>query len=246
MPGIKISGITNIEDAKWAAILGVEFISVSLDENSLKKISLNRAIQIKNELPSYTKFVAEFGELDQVNLREIDKLKPDYIQLKCNPERIALLNQSLLAETVDEPELIYEVEPDDEIPPPPHPPFNKGGVKRDPPNIKGLILLHPPLKKGERGGFKGGSKGGFTDEIEVKLLQLDLKEVLNESELEGLKDRHNMADIIIEGDWALSDIKKACGILQPYAWSIKGVIEKSPRKINYTVMKEYIREITLW
>lgn len=213
MPGIKISGITNIEDAKWAAILGVEFISVSLDENSLKKISLNRAIQIKNELPSYTKFVAEFGELDQVNLREIDKLKPDYIQLKCNPERIALLNQSLFAETVDETGLIYEVEPEGEIP------------------------LTPFIK--------GGSKGGFTDEIEVKLLQLDLR-VLNESELEGLKDRYNMADIIIEGDWALSDIKKACGILQPYAWSIKGVIEKSPRKINYTVMKEYIREITLW
>ncbi len=238
MPGIKISGITNIEDAKWAAILGVEFISVSLDENSLKKISLNRAIQIKNELPSYTKFVAEFGELDQVNLREIDKLKPDYIQLKCNTERIALFKQSLFTETVDEPELIYEVEPDDEIP---LPPFSKGGVKREPPFEKGLIPLHPPLKKGERGGLKGG----FTDEIEVKLLQLDLR-VLNESELEGLKDRYNMADIIIEGDWALSDIKKACGILQPYAWSIKGVIEKSPRKINYTVMKEYIREITLW
>ncbi len=238
MPGIKISGITNIEDAKWAAILGVEFISVSLDEHSLKKISLNRAIQIKNELPSYTKFVAEFGELDQVNLREIDKLKPDYIQLKCNPERIALFKQSLFTETVDEPELIYEVEPDDEIP---LPPFSKGGVKREPPFEKGLIPLHPPLKKGERGGLKGG----FTDEIEVKLLQLDLR-VLNESELEGLKDRYNMADIIIEGDWALSDIKKACGILQPYAWSIKGVLEKSPRKINYTVMKEYIREITLW
>ena len=53
MPSIKISGITNNNDAKWAAILGVEYVTVSMDERSEKKVSLQKALEIRNMLPSY-------------------------------------------------------------------------------------------------------------------------------------------------------------------------------------------------
>lgn len=200
MPRIKISAITNIDDAKWAAILGVEYISVSLDEVSDKKVSMGRAIDIRNMLPSYTGFVAEFGEVSQINLREVKKLTPGYIQFK--NELSTDVNEVKETITGLEAPVIYEM---------PH-----------------------------------GSYEIDREEMNVKLLQIDLAHGLSDDQLKGLKVKYDMENTIIEGDWALPDIKKACEILQPYAWSIKNVIEKSPRKIDYNIMKKYIREISLW
>ena len=80
----------------------------------------------------------------------------------------------------------------------------------------------------------------------IEFLQLNLPESVTEEKLNQIKEKYNMEHTIIEGDWELPSIKKACEILQPYAWSIKSVIEKSPRKIDYEIMKKYIREISLW
>lgn len=213
MPRIKISGITNIEDAKWAAILGVEFVSISLDEDSDKKVSFSRAKEIRDILPSYTGFVAEFGEVSRINPRHVNKLQPGYIQVK-NETMIDADNMKSTLEGLNS-QVIYE-------------------ITNQPPDPEGM-----------------DSQGAQPDETNIdegmKLLQIDLPEAArDEKKLLELKEKYDMEHTIIEGDWKLSEIKKACEILQPYAWSIKGVIEKSPRKIDYKMMKEYIREISLW
>lgn len=209
MPRIKISGITNTEDAKWAAILGVEFISVSLEESSEKKISLNCGKEIKNNLPSYTAFVVEVGDVNQMNLKDIKKLNAAYIQFK---------NTLNIADEVEQEELNQYDELRDIIK-----------------DVDAQIIME--IKPGTR---KIGIEG-----LNINLIQLNLTDVLDEIKLERLKKKFNMENTIIHADWELPDIKNGCKILQPYAWSIKKVIEKSPRRIDYNKMKEYIREISL-
>jgi phosphoribosylanthranilate isomerase len=186
MPRIKISGITNTEDAKWAAILGVEFISVSLEENSDKKVSLEKAKDIKAMLPSYTSFIAEFGA-NAPEEKTLKKLDPGYIQVRDSADLPVAAGKPLILET-------------------------------------------------------------DTDSIhqqEAPLVQINLSEIPDDEKLKSIKERFNMEKAIIHGDWELSDIKRVTQALQPFAWSIGGVIERSPRKIDYNKMKQYIREISL-
>ncbi|MFH1416292.1 MAG: hypothetical protein ABIH89_09450 [Elusimicrobiota bacterium] len=199
MPGIKISGITNEEDAKWAAILGVEYISVSMEEESDKKVSLGRAIEIRDMLPSYTGFIAEFGDINRISMREVNKLKPGYIQLKNG-----------------------EASLQDEVP------------------GKFEVMACPVIYETQ------GIDDSICNSPYVRFIQITLPEGTGPEQLLSLKKKYNMERVMIEGDWELADIKKACEIIQPAAWSIRRIIEKSPRKIDYEKMKEYIREISLW
>ncbi|MGM0441687.1 MAG: hypothetical protein ACQEQC_04620 [Elusimicrobiota bacterium] len=80
MPRVKISGITNKKDARWAALLGVEYISVIMIKGNEKKVSLSKAREIKELLPAYTKFIAEYNN-ENIEKDEIEKLNPDYIQI---------------------------------------------------------------------------------------------------------------------------------------------------------------------
>ncbi len=224
MPRIKISGITNKSDAKWAAILGVEFVSVSLDEESEKKISLSNAIEIKNMLPSYTCFIAECGEVNKINLREIKKLNPAYIQLK-NEISIDVEEINNKIEDIGIP-VIYELKSSRDVSEESEAEVN---LTKEELNLE---FTEIPMEELVSSG--------------VKYVQLSLYKELAEEKICELKERYSMNNIIVEGDWSLPKIKKACEILQPYAWSIKNVIEKSPRKIDYELMKGYIREISLW
>jgi len=219
MPSIKISGITNNDDAKWAAILGVEYVTVSMDEASPKKVSLQKAIEIRNMLPSYTRFIAEYGTAETIDRKELLKLNPGWIQLKTGVSEPAADNgapgEPVENENTPEeasPELLEQFMAETQIP---------------------VILEHD-----------------FSSDAYIpagaSITQLNLDRMITDEELERLSDEWDMDKTIIHADWQLPDIKKACRVIQPLAWSIKSVIEKSPRKIDYPVMKKYIREISLW
>lgn len=226
MPRIKIAGITNEDDAKWAAILGVEFVSVALSEGADKKISTGKAIEIRNMLPSYTKFIVEVGDICSVKSRELQKLNPAYVQLNnvysCRNEvhkRPELQDAILIYETVYGDVPSDEEEPAEEVC-----------------NVEENEIL--PLENGDTDAAPANDENG--------LFQITLPSVIGDDQLNEIKDSYSMENAIVEGDWPLSEIKKACSILQPYAWSVRSVIEKSPRKIDYNLMKKYIREISLW
>lgn len=199
MPRVKISGITNPSDAKWAAILGVEFMSISLEEGGIKKISSESAKEILDMLPSYTEVVAELGEIGDADFNNINKLDFNYIQFKSS-------------EVTD------------------------SQILKDKLNNLDLNIILEINSNFDRIDLK---------DLNASFIQLNISDVMEELELKKIEEKFDMEKIIIQGDFEIADIKKYCEILHPYAWSIKRVIERSPRRIDYDKMKEYIREISL-
>ena len=105
MPGIDICGITNKEDAKWAAIYGVEYLSVCMEPGSPKKVSPDSAFEIRRSLPSYTKFALDFGEAENIDYSFIKKSSPDIIKFCLSPgsgreEKVPAGLEDLVPETV--------------------------------------------------------------------------------------------------------------------------------------------------
>ncbi|MEA3507116.1 MAG: hypothetical protein U9R36_06490 [Elusimicrobiota bacterium] len=196
MPNIKISGITNTKDAKWAALLGVEYISISLVKESTKKVSLRRAAEILELLPSYTGTILEIGNTENdISFKKAAALEPDYFSIS-DPSAVEAISS-----------------------------YNKPDRRQ-----KFILELSPPQEEEK-----------LPDEIEFVQFNLDGESAgdLDEVDFESNKD------IIVNGDFELSEIIKLCKKINPHAWSIRSVIEKSPRRIDYDKMKEYIREIAL-
>ena len=84
----------------------------------------------------------------------------------------------------------------------------------------------------------GNGEGSF---MQVRILD-ELSPETAQIIKEGCRGRR----LIIEGDLGLESIRKYCGQIQPYAWSVRDVIGKSSRRVDYEKMKKYIREISLW
>lgn len=64
MAKIKICGITNIEDARWVANLGADYLGLVFAKESKRKISLDKAEEIAETVPSYIKKVGLFVNED--------------------------------------------------------------------------------------------------------------------------------------------------------------------------------------
>ena len=180
MPGVKISGITNTDDAKWAAILGVEFISVSLVEGDPRKVSSEKAVEIASMLPSYTAFILELAGPDAISGRKLEKISPSYLEFPAG------------ADSVGSPDKGFS------------------GVNR---------IIRLSSGPGEM------------------FYQLRLSGPPTPEELELLKESYEPEQLIIEGDLSLDEIKKICGDIQVEAWSVRDAIAKSPRRIDYSIMK---------
>lgn len=71
MTRVKICGITNEQDALWAANLGVDFIGLNFYKGSERKVSLDMAEKIVNQLPPFIKTVGIFVDEDLKTLKKI-------------------------------------------------------------------------------------------------------------------------------------------------------------------------------
>ncbi len=85
MTKIKICGITNVQDALWAVNLGVDFIGLNFYKKSPRRVSLDTAENIINQIPNFIKVVGVFVDEDLRNIEKIvNKYRLDIVQFHGN------------------------------------------------------------------------------------------------------------------------------------------------------------------
>ncbi len=73
---VKICGVTNEEDALWAANLGTDFIGLNFYSGSPRKVSADKAQEIATKLPPFVKSVGVFVDPDLEDIEKILKKVP--------------------------------------------------------------------------------------------------------------------------------------------------------------------------
>lgn len=82
MPKIKICGITNAQDALWAANLGVDLVGLNFYPQSPRKVSVKHAKELVAQLPPFIGAVALFVDEPIESLQKTLKAVPvKYVQL---------------------------------------------------------------------------------------------------------------------------------------------------------------------
>lgn len=78
---VKICGITNSQDALWAANLGADFVGLNFCSESSRKISVDKAAEIQSSLPPFIKTVGVFVQEDLGAIEKIlKKVKLNFLQ----------------------------------------------------------------------------------------------------------------------------------------------------------------------
>jgi len=78
---VKICGFTRVEDAVYAAQLGVDAIGLVFYPPSPRHVEIEQAIKIVNALPAFTSVVALFVDEQEAQIREVLARVPiDFIQ----------------------------------------------------------------------------------------------------------------------------------------------------------------------
>lgn len=79
---VKICGVTNLEDARWAANLGADFIGFNFYPNSPRKVSVKNAKDMTVQLPPFVKTVGIFVNEPLESIKKIIKSVPlKFVQL---------------------------------------------------------------------------------------------------------------------------------------------------------------------
>lgn len=76
MARVKICGITNANDAKWAANLGADFVGLNFYPQSPRKVSAKNAKEIVAQLPPFIKVVGVFVDEPLESLTKLVKSVP--------------------------------------------------------------------------------------------------------------------------------------------------------------------------
>ena len=76
MPKVKICGITNAQDALWAANLGADFIGLNFYAQSPRKVSVKHAKELASQLPPFVTAVGIFVDEPFESLAKIVKSVP--------------------------------------------------------------------------------------------------------------------------------------------------------------------------
>jgi phosphoribosylanthranilate isomerase len=78
---VKICGFTRVEDAVYAAQLGIDAIGLVFYPPSPRHIEIKQAVKIVNALPAFTSVVALFVDEREAQIREVlQQLPIDYLQ----------------------------------------------------------------------------------------------------------------------------------------------------------------------
>ncbi len=76
MPKVKICGITNAQDALWAANLGADFIGLNFYPQSPRKVSVKHAKELTAQIPPFVTVVGLFVDEPLESLTKIVKNVP--------------------------------------------------------------------------------------------------------------------------------------------------------------------------
>ena len=76
MPKVKICGVTNAQDALWAANLGADFIGLNFYSQSPRKVSVKHAMEIVDKVPPFVTVVGVFVDEPIESLTKIVKNVP--------------------------------------------------------------------------------------------------------------------------------------------------------------------------
>ncbi len=76
MPKVKICGITNAQDALWAANLGADFIGLNFYSQSPRKVSVKHAKELVSQIPPFVTAVGVFVDEPFESLAKIVKSVP--------------------------------------------------------------------------------------------------------------------------------------------------------------------------
>ena len=68
---VKICGFTRVEDAVYAAHLGIDAIGLVFYPPSPRHVEIEQAVKIVNALPAFTSVVALFADEQEVRIREV-------------------------------------------------------------------------------------------------------------------------------------------------------------------------------
>jgi phosphoribosylanthranilate isomerase len=76
MPKVKICGITNAQDALWAANLGADFIGLNFYAQSPRKVSVKHAKELVSQIPPFVTAVGVFVDEPIESITKIIKSVP--------------------------------------------------------------------------------------------------------------------------------------------------------------------------
>lgn len=79
---VKICGITNEDDARWAVNLGADYIGLNFCAESPRKVSVDKAADIKKDTPPFVKVVGVFMNPQPADIEKLQKkVQLDALQL---------------------------------------------------------------------------------------------------------------------------------------------------------------------
>lgn len=70
---VKICGITNLEDAKWAASFGASFIGLNFVKESVRRLTEDKAQEIVKSLPGFVTPVGVFADAEEKQILKMAK-----------------------------------------------------------------------------------------------------------------------------------------------------------------------------
>ena len=76
MPKVKICGVTNAQDALWAANLGADFIGLNFTSRSPRKVSVKHAKELASQIPPFVTIVGIFVDEPFESLSKIIQRVP--------------------------------------------------------------------------------------------------------------------------------------------------------------------------
>src|ERR1700719_899563 len=76
MPKVKICGVTNAQDALWAANLGADYIGLNFYSQSPRKISATNGKDIVSQLPPFVTTIGVFVDEDLAVVSKLIKSVP--------------------------------------------------------------------------------------------------------------------------------------------------------------------------
>ncbi|MFH1783403.1 MAG: phosphoribosylanthranilate isomerase [bacterium] len=208
MTKVKICGITNQQDALWAANLGVDFIGLNFFKDSQRKISLDMAKDVIAKLPPFVKTVGIFVNEELKSIQKIATQSPlELVQLHGSetPAFCAELKQLLDGVKIIKAFRVQNEESLASIP--------------QYADCADYYLLDAYVP-----GQMGGTGEIFNWELAVKAGEFG-------------------KPLFLSGGLNPSNIADAVEKVKPFAVDVASGVQKSQRRKDYELMKEFVKKV---